>query len=70
MQQAAAGVQNALIGPTGAILENAHGPLGQDGSHGLSIYVPDPGSYLTTYSNLSITQAAPLWSRFLVNQVK
>jgi hypothetical protein len=70
MQQAAVGVQNALIGPTGAILENAHGPSGQDGSHGLSIYVPDPGSYLTTYSNLSITQAAPLWPRFLVNQVK
>ncbi len=70
MQQAAANVQNALIGPTGAILENAHGPTGQDGSHGLSIYVPDPGNYLSTYANLSITQAAPLWPRFLVNQVK
>ncbi len=70
MQQTAAALENSLIGTNGAILESQHGPTGQDGSHGLSIYVPDPGSYLSTYSNLALSRAAPLWPRFLISQVR
>jgi clostripain len=69
MQVAAYNLQVSLIGPSGAILEEAHGPTGQDGSYGLAIYVPSPTSYITTYSNLALATAAPHWPQFLQNQL-
>jgi len=70
MQQAAIAMENALTGPNGAILEAMHGPTGQDGSHGLAIYVPAPSGFINSYYNLAITRAAPHWPRFLLAQVK
>lgn len=68
LQQAALNVQNALTGANGAILDAAHGPSGQTGSHGLAIYVPAPSAYVSTYSNLALAAAAPAWPRFLQGQ--
>ena len=65
---AALNVENALTGPDGAILESMHGPLGQDGSHGLAVYVPAPGSYLSAYTNLALTKTASEWPQFLKDQ--
>jgi hypothetical protein len=69
MQTAAYNLQTALIGPSGAILDEAHGPSGQNGSYGLAIYVPAPTSFIATYSKLALALAAPNWPRFLQSQV-
>ncbi len=70
MQQAALNLENTLTGEHGVILEAKEGPTGEEGAHGLSIYVPAPSSYLTAYNNLSLTLAAPLWPRFLLAQTQ
>lgn len=70
MQQAAIAVENVLTGSNGAILETMHGPQGQEGSHGLAIYVPAPSGFTNSYYNLAITRVAPHWPRFLLAQVK
>src|SRR5579884_490099 len=71
LQQAAVGVENSLTGTNGAILYNGHGS-NQPNSNGLAVYVPAPGSYITTYGNLALSQpgGAPDWAKFLVSQAQ
>lgn len=70
LQQAALAMQNALTGTSGALLDAAHGPVGQNGSHGLAVYVPANSNYLSTYSNLALFRDAPQWPRFLQGQTQ
>lgn len=73
IQQAAANVQKALIGPSGAVLEWAHGPASENGSFGLAIWVPTPNGFSldgSVYSNLALATAAPNWVQFLGSQTQ
>ncbi|HLV80109.1 MAG TPA: clostripain-related cysteine peptidase [Chthonomonadaceae bacterium] len=71
LQQAAVGVEASLTGSGGAILYNVHGS-NQPNSNGLAVYVPAPGSYISTYANLALSQAggAPDWAKFLQSQTQ
>jgi len=70
---AATNFQNALTNPTtGAVLYSAYGPT-KAGSNGLSIYCPDPSgtyAYVSSYSQLGLSAAAPAWNQFISTQVK
>ncbi len=67
---AAANLQTSLTDPvTGAVVFSIFGP-GKSGSNGLSIYVPDPGNYLSAYNALGLSAAAPSWPQFLQAQVQ
>jgi len=70
LQTAAFNLQSALRGKDTAVLFSSHGSTSQDFSYGMAIYEPDPGNFLTTYSNLALTRAAPHWSQFLQAQQK
>lgn len=76
LRSAAQAVQDALVGGSGAVLANGVGPT-QSNSHGLAIYVPDPGmnsdtnpyGYLSTYANLQLAKVgAPRWAQFIQAQ--
>lgn len=69
LQQAAVGVETSLTGSGGAILYNGHGS-NQPNSNGLAVYVPAPGSFISTYANLALSQTggAPDWAKFLLSQ--
>ena len=77
LQQAAAALQTALTGSSGAIIANGHNQ-NEPGSYGMAITVPDPNLNLsiadsfTSYLNLAISQqgAAPRWYQFCVQQVQ
>ncbi len=67
---AATALQTSLTDPTtGAVLFNVYGQ-GKAGSHGLSVYVPAPATYLPSYDALSIAGASPAWPQFLKSQTK
>jgi hypothetical protein len=63
LRASAADVQQAL---KAAVVAEAHGAL-HPNSNGLSIYVPDPASYLIAYSNLALTRVTD-WEMWLQNQ--
>jgi len=77
LQQAAAALQTALIGNSGAIIANGHNQ-NESGTNGVSITVPDPNLNLSiandfsSYLNLAISQqgAAPRWYQFCTQQVQ
>ena len=70
MQQAANSLKAALVGANGAILQNGQGASDEANSHGLSVYIPAPGNYLSAYSSLSLAADAPHWRQFLQSQVQ
>lgn len=63
LQSAAADVQQAV---SDAVIVERHGDL-HPNSHGLAVYVPDPASYLLTYSNLALTRVTQ-WDEWLRGQ--
>ncbi|MCC6442126.1 MAG: hypothetical protein IT210_01580 [Armatimonadetes bacterium] len=50
-----------------AVLAEAHTGSNVASSAGLSIYLPAPGDFITTYNNLRFTADIPEWKRFLQN---
>ena len=70
LKTAANNLKAALVGTTGAVLQNGTGASDEANSHGLSIYIPAPGNYLSAYSNLALATAAPHWKQFLVSQTQ
>jgi len=50
-----------------AILSEAHTGPDVTNSHGLSIYLPVSGDYISTYTNLRFTIEHPAWKEFLLN---
>jgi hypothetical protein len=69
LKQAAVNLQNALRSADGAVMRNRRGNFQQNNSNGLSVYVPTPGSYLTTYNELAIARAT-VWDEFVQGQVR
>ena len=76
LRSAAQAVQAALVGTSGAVLTNGVG-TSQSNSHGLAIYVPEPGvnsdsnpsGYVSTYANLQLAKVgAPKWAQFIQAQ--
>lgn len=67
LQQAAYNMEAALRGTGKAVIYAGHGPT-QNNSYGMAIYVPAKADFLTTYSNLALSHAAPHWSQFLQSQ--
>jgi hypothetical protein len=65
LAQAAADVQTAL---SSAALTEAHSS-GENGSHGLTIDVPDPGQFTASYVNLAFAKATQ-WPAWLQSQTK
>jgi hypothetical protein len=63
LKTAATNVQNAIAAATVA---EKHGTTNGK-SHGMSIYVPSPTNYLSTYANLAIARATS-WPQWLQNQ--
>lgn len=63
LQSAASGVQTAL---SSALIAEKHGAL-HSRSHGLTIYVPDPLTYLSTYGNLAFARNSR-WPQWLQQQ--
>jgi len=79
LAQAAFNVENALYGPSGAILAFGHGSANEAKASGMSIYLPgpqDPSSvddsvgYDPVYNGLALAQDAPNWPQFLQHQQK
>lgn len=70
MKTAANNLKTALKGSSGAILQSGVGGSDEANSHGLSIYIPAPGNYLSAYSNLALATAAPHWRLFLQSQTQ
>lgn len=81
LANAAANVQTALYGSTGAILISQHGNAGnvEGGASGLSIFLPGPltpssvnstTGYDPQWANLGIYSVAPNWATYLQNQVQ
>ena len=68
LKAAALAVESSLRGKGAAAIYAGHGSVSQANSFGMAIYVPDPGTYLSTYSNLALTRAAPHWAQFLQAQ--
>jgi hypothetical protein len=70
MKTAANNLKAALVGANGTILQNGQGASDQAASHGLSVYIPTPGNYLSAYTNLALAKDAPHWQRFLISQTQ
>ena len=70
MRTAANNLKATLVGTSGAILQNGRGSSDEANSHGLSVYIPIPGDFLTAYSNLSLASDAPHWQSFLKSQTQ
>ena len=70
VKTAANNLKTALVGTSGAILQNGRGASDETNSHGLSVYIPAPGNYLASYSNLSLATAAPHWTQFIKSQTQ
>jgi len=68
LQTAAFNMEAALRGTGKAIIYSGHGATSQANSYGMAIYVPEPGAFVTTYSNLALTRSAPHWASFLQAQ--
>jgi hypothetical protein len=66
LQAAGDQVKNAVAQ---AVLDNI-AIRGDSFSHGVSIYVPEPGQYLTSFGNLTFATAAPHWAAWLQNQLQ
>jgi len=58
-------LQSAL---SAAVLFEAHTGASVERGHGLSVYVPAPGDYLTRYENLSFSRDYPNWAAWLKAQ--
>ena len=67
LQQAAAALQSALTGSNGAIIASRRGAFGQNGSHGLAVYIPDAINYLPSYGDLALSRTTN-WDEFLQQQ--
>ena len=63
LRTAARGLQSAI---EAAVIANEAGRLNRN-SHGLSVYVPTPTAYLTSYANLAITRVTS-WDEWLQAQ--
>lgn len=63
LRTAARGLQSAI---ESAVIANEAGRLNRN-SHGLSVYVPTPTAYLTSYANLAITRVTS-WDEWLQAQ--
>jgi hypothetical protein len=70
IKTAANNLKAALVGTSGAILQNGTGSSDEANSHGLSVYIPSPGNYLSAYSNLSLATDAPHWRLFIQSQTQ
>jgi hypothetical protein len=70
VKTAATNVMAAIVGANGVVLQNGVGASDETNSHGLSIYVPAPGNYLSAYSNLALATDAPHWRLFLQSQTQ
>lgn len=70
MKAAANNLKAALVGSGGAILQNGTGAGDEANSHGLSVYIPAPGNFLSAYRNLSLATDAPHWRLFLQSQTQ
>ncbi len=70
LRQAATGVQNALLGSSGAIITTAHGSTGQGNSDGLAIWIPDSAGFqqLSGSYNQLQWETATNWGTFLNQQ--
>lgn len=63
---AAAGLIAGFPGAAGGpVIAEAHGPVGVERSHGLSIYLPGPGELLPRYDDLAFTRDFPRWNTLL-----
>jgi hypothetical protein len=65
LQSAASNVETAI---SGALIAEKHGAL-HARSHGLTIYVPDPLTYLSTYGNLAFARNSR-WPQWLQQQAQ
>ena len=63
LQNAATAVQNAI---NAATVTERHGSQ-RANSHGMSIYLPDPGIYSTNYANLALSRTTA-WPQWVQNQ--
>ena len=70
MKTAANNLKAALVGPGGAILQNGQGASDEANSHGLSVYIPAPGNYLSAYGSLALAADAPHWRLFIQSQTQ
>ena len=68
VQQAAFNLEASLRGKGSAIVYTGHGSVSQANSYGMAVYIPEPGTYITSYNNLALTHAAPHWAQFLQAQ--
>lgn len=62
---ARAKLQSAM---SSAVIFEAHTGSTMDRSHGLSVYVPEPGDYITRYETLSFSKDYPNWAEFIKAQ--
>ncbi|NLC57221.1 MAG: hypothetical protein GX774_10320 [Armatimonadetes bacterium] len=66
VQAAAAAVLTGIPAASGGpVVAEAHGPVGVENSHGLSIFLPEPGQSLAGYANLAFSQDFPQWHALL-----
>lgn len=59
---------NLQTAMSSAVVFEAHTGATVDRSHGLSIYVPEPGDYITRYETLAFTKDYPKWAEFIKAQ--